>query len=149
MLPLFYPGQNRAPWSPSACTRLLSPSLLPLAGSRFWSAGWSSTFRQLTLPSRQVPLISRCRSMTQAIHFALDSLRRVKSTTCSGLHATPDSFRSSQNPLAAYRLRQAPTFIAVFPLPKPLLVGQVRLDFPRFFTGFRPVCFPLAGVLTV
>jgi len=73
----------------------------------------------------------------------------VKSTTCSGLHATPDSFRLNQNPLAAYRLRQAPVLIAVLRYRSRFMVGQVRLEFPRLFTDFRPVCFPLTGVLTV
>jgi len=40
-------------------------------------------------------------------------LRRVKSATSSGLDATPVSFRLSQSPLAAFRLRQAPTSIAL------------------------------------
>jgi len=65
------------------------------------------------------------------------------------MHATPDSFRSSQNPLAAYRLHQAPEFIAVLRCRSRFVVGQVRPFFPRLFTDSRMVCFPLAGVLTV
>jgi len=134
MLPLSCKART-APLVASACTRSPSPLLPPLAGSRFWSAGCGSTFRQLSSPFRRVPLISRCRPLTQAIHFAFDSLRRVKPTTCSGLHATPDSFRLNQNPLAAYRLRQAPVLIAGLRYRSRFMVGQVRLD----FLGYSPI----------
>lgn len=59
--------------------------------------------------------------------------RRVKSTTCSGVHVTPESFGSIQNPLGAYRLPQAPTTIAVLRYRNRFVVGWVRLDFcPTF-----------------
>jgi len=73
--------------------------------------------------------------------------RRVKSTTCCGLRVTPEPFGSIQNPLGVKL--QAPRVIAVFRYRNRFMVGQVRPNFPLLFTGFRSVCFPLAGVLTV
>jgi hypothetical protein len=149
MLPLLYPGQNSAPWVPAAYPRFLSPSLLLIAESCFWSTGCGSTFRQLSLSSRRAPLTSRCRPLTQAIHLLSIRYRRVKSTTCSGVHVTPASFRLTQSPLVAYHLRQAPTNHRGASLPRPLYGRPAPAGLSSTFADSHPVCFPLAGVLTV
>ena len=69
----------------------------------------------------------------------------------------PDRFRSGQNPLAAYRPRQAPTTHRGASLPKPLSGRSGPAGFSTTFclvfrpgkAIFHPVCFSLTGVLTV
>jgi hypothetical protein len=48
-----------------------------------------------------------------------------------GLHATPVTFRPSQRPLAAIRLRQAPKSIVAFRYRARFVVDRVWLDLGR------------------
>jgi hypothetical protein len=45
MLPLRCSGQHRAPWPPTACARLLHPSLFPVTGGALCSVGPGWSFR--------------------------------------------------------------------------------------------------------
>jgi len=100
MLPLRCFGPRSAPWSPASCTRL------PVT-----STGLGSIFRNSRcFPS--VALTSRLPVLASGHPLAFDSLRRVKSTTSSGMDATPASFGPTQSPLAAVLLRQAPPSVA-------------------------------------
>jgi len=69
--------------------------------------------------------------------------RRVKSTAFSGMNATPVPFRSGQNPLAAYRLRQAPTSIARLHCWMSFVVERARRNFPQLSLLSAPSLCPL------
>jgi len=141
MLPLCCSGQLRAPWSPSTCTRLLSL----IASSHRWESllvgrlwrDFPTTL--IVFPSCLSHLAVPTVDLSHSLAFV--RFRRVKSTTCSGLHVTPVLFGPAQSPLAAYRLRQAPTTIANASLPKPLFGRSGRAGFSPAFAVFHPVRF--------
>jgi len=91
------------------------PNQCPLAASLLRQAPTSPTRSCSTFHCSHsfppVALTSRFLVFKMGHSLAFDSLRRVKSTTSSGLDATPVSFRPSQSPLAAVLLRQAPLSI--------------------------------------
>ena len=65
----------------------------------------------------------------------------MKSATSSGLDATPALFRPTQRPLAAYRLRQAPTSIGGPPLLGHLCGRPGPAELSSAFADSRPVIF--------
>jgi len=75
-------------------------------------------FRTCVVPSRLSHLTVPAVDLGHSLRFRFAASCEVDDVL--GLHATPDSFRSNQNPLAAYRLHQAPVSIAAASLPKPL-----------------------------
>lgn len=58
---------------------------------------------------RQAPTLGSEELAVSLIHLAFDSLRPLDWTACSSLQATSESSGSSQHPLAAVLLRQAPS----------------------------------------
>jgi len=69
MLPLRYPGQHRAPWSPASCTRLPQSSMFPSS----CSTGWERLSTTL-VASRRSAFSSRIPVATPGHSLAFDSL---------------------------------------------------------------------------
>ena len=139
MLPLLHPGCSSAPWSPSSCTRLLSPiaffPLLGFASTEPAAALLSDDLRHLPVAS----LSPRGADSDLSHSLAFDSLLPCEASYVLWFARYPDRFRSGQNPLAAYRLRQAPTNHRGASLPKPLSGRSGPAGFSTTFCLiFRP-----------
>jgi len=75
----------------------------------------------------------------------LVSYRRRSAAADSGMPATPDSFRLSQNPLGAYHLPQALTFVAPSPLREGSFVSSGGVALSSVLTDSRAIPFFLTA----
>jgi len=125
ILPLPHYGWDRAPRPPPLQHRvpIRAAALDPLSRARHTGISWSgllrgffslrqSGFRVWTLgPSFSAS--RRPQTSYEPLHVSM--YRRRSAAADSGMPTTPDSFRLSQNPLGAYHLPQALTFVAPTP----------------------------------
>jgi hypothetical protein len=138
MLPLRYSGQHRAPWPPTACARLLHPSLFPVTGGALCSVGPGWSFRSFRcFPSSRFNLTDPSVvdvGLTTLLSIARAGVARPRPR--SARYPFPSGRESTPWPPSI--LRQVPTVepkpdsLSSFRSGLPLIAG----DLPRGVTRF-------------